>query len=84
MVDPRVVPDLRTVADTQLKPMNQDEFILGFQRALTKQLTVGVKGTYRKINAGIAEYLAANGMSSVGELIGSLDAPKKAVQACAC
>jgi dihydroorotate dehydrogenase (NAD+) catalytic subunit len=38
----------------------------------------------RKINAGIAEYLAANGMSSIGELIGSLDAPKKAVQACAC
>ena len=30
----------------------------------------------RKINAGIAEYLAANGMSSVGELIGSLDAPE--------
>ena len=38
----------------------------------------------RKINAGIAEYLAANGMSSAGELIGSLDAPKKTVQACAC
>ena len=38
----------------------------------------------RKINAGIAEYLAANGMASVSELIGSLDAPKKSVQACAC
>ena len=38
----------------------------------------------RKINAGIAEYLAANGMSSVGELVGSLDAPAKTIQACAC
>ena len=38
----------------------------------------------RKINAGIAEYLASNGLSSVGELIGSLDAPKKTIQACAC
>jgi dihydroorotate dehydrogenase (NAD+) catalytic subunit len=38
----------------------------------------------RKINAGITEYLAASGLASVGELIGSLDAPKKTVQACAC
>jgi dihydroorotate dehydrogenase (NAD+) catalytic subunit len=38
----------------------------------------------KRINAGIAAYLAANGMASVSELIGSLDAPKKAVQACAC
>lgn len=50
------LPDPGTVADTQLKPMNQDEFILGFQRALSKQLTVGMKGTYRKINAGMDDY----------------------------
>jgi len=38
----------------------------------------------KRINAGIAAYLAANGMASVSELVGSLDAPKKSVQACAC
>jgi dihydroorotate dehydrogenase (NAD+) catalytic subunit len=38
----------------------------------------------RKINAGIAEYLAANGMPSVSALVGSLDAPKKKVEACSC
>jgi len=38
----------------------------------------------RKINAGVAEYLTANRMASVHELIGTLDAPKKTVQACAC
>jgi dihydroorotate dehydrogenase (NAD+) catalytic subunit len=38
----------------------------------------------RKINDGIAEYLAANGMGSVHELVGSLDAPKKTIAACAC
>jgi dihydroorotate dehydrogenase (NAD+) catalytic subunit len=38
----------------------------------------------RLINDGIAEYLAAHGMASIGELIGSVDAPRKAVQACAC
>ena len=38
----------------------------------------------KRINAGIAAYLATNGMASVSELVGSLDAPKKSVQACAC
>jgi dihydroorotate dehydrogenase (NAD+) catalytic subunit len=38
----------------------------------------------QRINAGIADYLAANRMASVAELIGSLDAPKRVVEACAC
>jgi dihydroorotate dehydrogenase (NAD+) catalytic subunit len=38
----------------------------------------------RRINAGIAEYLAANGMASVHELVGSLELPKRKVEACAC
>jgi dihydroorotate dehydrogenase (NAD+) catalytic subunit len=38
----------------------------------------------KHINYGIAAYLAANGMTSVSELIGSLDAPRKTVQTCAC
>jgi dihydroorotate dehydrogenase (NAD+) catalytic subunit len=38
----------------------------------------------KRINDGIAAYLAANGMTSVSELIGSLDAPRKTVQTCAC
>jgi dihydroorotate dehydrogenase (NAD+) catalytic subunit len=38
----------------------------------------------KRINAGVADYLSANKMATVGELIGSLDAPKKVVQACAC
>jgi dihydroorotate dehydrogenase (NAD+) catalytic subunit len=38
----------------------------------------------KRINAGIAAYLAANGMASVSELIGSLEAPKRTVQACTC
>ena len=38
----------------------------------------------KRINAGVADYLNANKMAAVGELIGSLDAPKKVVAACAC
>ena len=37
-----------------------------------------------KINDGIATYLAANGLASVGELTGSLDRPARKVEACAC
>jgi dihydroorotate dehydrogenase (NAD+) catalytic subunit len=37
-----------------------------------------------KINAGIAEYLAANGMTSIEELTGSLDLPARKIEACAC
>ncbi|HVN43291.1 MAG TPA: dihydroorotate dehydrogenase [Steroidobacteraceae bacterium] len=37
-----------------------------------------------KINAGIAQYLSDNGLSSVLGLTGSLDAPPKTVQACTC
>ena len=37
-----------------------------------------------RINAGIADYLQANGTKSVSELVGSLDAPRKTVQACTC
>ena len=38
----------------------------------------------RRINAGIAEYLAANAMPSVKHLVGSLELPKRKVEACAC
>lgn len=38
----------------------------------------------RKINAGIADYLTGHGISSAVELVGSLDAPPRKVEACAC
>ena len=38
----------------------------------------------KRINAGIADYLAAHRMGSLDELIGSLDAPKRVVEACSC
>jgi hypothetical protein len=49
-------PDPATVADTKLKPMNQDEFILGFQKALSKDLYVGAKAVYRTVNDGMDDY----------------------------
>jgi hypothetical protein len=47
------LPDPATIADTNLKPMNQDEYILGFQKALSKDLSFGMKVTHRKVNDGM-------------------------------
>jgi len=50
------LPDPATIADTQLKPMSQDEFILGFQKALSKDWVVGAKAVHRKINDGMDDF----------------------------
>jgi hypothetical protein len=53
-------PNPATVADTQLSPMNQDEFILGLQKALggKKGWVVGAKAVYRRVNDGMDDYCA--------------------------
>lgn len=50
------LPDPGTIADTRLKPMNQDEYMVGFQKALTKSWNFGVKYTHRKINDGMDDF----------------------------
>lgn len=50
------LPNPATVADPNLKPMNQDEYILGFQKAYSKTMSYGVKFTHRKVNAGMDDY----------------------------
>ena len=45
--------DPRTVVDPNLKPMFQDEFILGFQQALTGGWAVGAKYTNRKLKSSM-------------------------------
>ena len=53
------LPDPGTVADTQLKPMNQDEFILGFQKSIARGLNAGAKIIRRKINDGMDDTCGA-------------------------
>lgn len=50
------LPNPATIADTELKPMSQDEFILGFQQAIAKGWSMGAKATHRKINNGMDDY----------------------------
>jgi hypothetical protein len=45
-----------TIADTKLKPMSQDEFILGFEKLVMKGWKAGVKATHRKVQNGMDDY----------------------------
>jgi outer membrane receptor protein involved in Fe transport len=42
--------DAREVTAIGLKPLSQDEFSLGFEKAFNKQLVVGASALYRKLN----------------------------------
>ena len=48
-----VTPDPRSVVDPNIKPMYQDEIILGFQQALAKGWKVGVKYTHRNLKSAM-------------------------------
>ncbi|MGO4551432.1 TonB-dependent receptor [Lysobacter sp. 2RAF19] len=41
------------VTSGDLKPMYQDEYILGFQKQLTDDISLGVRGIYRDLSSGI-------------------------------
>lgn len=51
-------PDSRTIVDVNLKPLFQDELILGFQKALAKNWTYGVRYTRRELKAGMDDICA--------------------------
>ena len=42
-----------TIASKNLKPMYQDEYILGFQKQLTDHFSLGVRGIFRDLKAAI-------------------------------
>jgi hypothetical protein len=57
-------PDPGTVVDTQLRPMSQDEFIIGFQHAVAKNLAVGMKVMHRKVNDGMDDFCGTKGIGN--------------------
>ncbi|MCI4568677.1 TonB-dependent receptor [Lysobacter sp. CFH 32150] len=59
---PRVVttagttPDSRTIADENLNPMYQDEFIVGAQKVFGNGWTAGLRAVHRKVKDGMDDY----------------------------
>ena len=54
-------PDPRTVAATNLKPMYQDEYILGMQMQLNDKWSLGIRGISRDVKAGMDDSCGHNG-----------------------
>ena len=48
--------DVRQITATNLKPTYQDEIVLGFEKALQKDLAFGARLTYRKLRSTIDDY----------------------------
>lgn len=66
-------PNPLSVVDPKIKPLFQDEFILGFEKALADRWTLAVKATYRSLKNGMddicndegpAAWAAANGYTA--------------------
>ena len=64
------IADRRTITDLNLKPMSQDEWVLGVQHALGKKYKLGVRGTAREfgyviddmiVNPALQTWARANG-----------------------
>lgn len=73
MVSDGTAGDPRSVVDPNIKPMFQDEFIVGGQQAFADRWTVGLKFTHRKLKSvmddmcndeGAYDWAVANGYSS--------------------
>lgn len=60
----RTPPDPRTIASTNLDPMYQDEYIVGFQRQLSANWTLGMRAIHRDIKTGMDDVCSHNGFNS--------------------
>lgn len=68
------IGDVRTLVDLDIAPMYQDEWVIGFQRAINKQLLLGVRYTNREI-AGTAmdDMLVDHALTAWGKANGFKD-----------
>lgn len=61
---PGTAPDPRTIVDPNLKPMYQDEFIVGMQKALAERWSVGVKYTHRALKSSMDDICFGDGAAA--------------------
>jgi hypothetical protein len=55
------LPNPETIADVDLKPMHQDELIVGYQQNISEDWTLGIKGMYRTIKDGMDDFCGTQG-----------------------
>lgn len=60
------VPDSAQLSDRDLEPMYQDEIILGYERVLNGDWTIGVKATYRDLKSHIDDVIIDHAVNALG------------------
>lgn len=69
------IPDKDTIVDRNIKPMYQDEFILGVDHALSKDYRVGVRGTYRELKSTMDDMIIDHALTKYAQdVLGIADA----------
>ncbi|MGB0894924.1 MAG: TonB-dependent receptor, partial [Parashewanella sp.] len=76
------IPDARKIADQNLKPMHQDELILGYQQELNQDWTVGVKFMGRTIQDGMDDFCGHDGFIDWAKDKGFTKFNPKSLQGC--
>lgn len=60
------VPDTSQLADRNLDPMKQDEFIFGFETELNEDWNAGIKFTHRELKSHIDDIVIDNAIDALG------------------
>lgn len=60
------VPDTRTIVDTNIKPMYQDEFVIGIQHQFAPKITVGVRAIARELGTAIDDMIVDHALVEYG------------------
>ncbi|WP_426105578.1 TonB-dependent receptor [Massilia sp. TSP1-1-2] len=72
-----------TIADVNLKPMSQDELILGAEKLVFNGWRAGIKGTYRKVQNGMDDYCSHLGFERWAADNGHPDFDSRTMAPCA-
>ncbi|SEA46114.1 TonB-dependent receptor [Microbulbifer marinus] len=70
------VPDTRSLVDTNIEPMYQSEFILGYEYVMDNGIQLGVKGMYRNLETSIEDVAIDAAVIDYYNSTGSWDASK--------
>lgn len=65
-----ILPDPKTVATQGIKPSYQDEFMLGFSKALGANWVYGAKATYRILRSGVDDYCDSDAVFAKAATLG--------------
>ena len=61
------IPDKDTIVDKGIKPMYQDEFIVGVEHSLSNDYKVGVRGTYRDLKSTMDDMIIDHALTEYAQ-----------------